>query len=181
MRRTTDDFAVCLPRATSAELARVQLEQALDILDADPFAAGQILDHVNALLVQGAAVDAGSQGVTPSPRPLCGGLPSWRVRRVRDHIEQNIAGAIPIASLAMITGLSPSHFCRAFKATMGETAHQYTMRRRVQHAKAMILAGDTLCQVAVACGLTDQAHLSRVFRRFTGQTPKTWRRVFRTA
>ena len=181
MQRIAGDCAVAPARATPAELTLVLLEQALDMLEADPFAAGQILDRVNIFLVQRAAADAASRAVTARARPPGGGLPPWRLRRVHDHIEQNIAGAIPIARLATITGLSASHFCRAFKASMGETAHQYIMRRRVHHAQAMILEGDALCQVAVACGLSDQAHLSRVFRRYTGQTPKTWRRVFRAA
>jgi transcriptional regulator GlxA family with amidase domain len=100
---------------------------------------------------------------------------------VRDYVEQNIAETIPIARLAMITGLSTSHFCRVFKVSVGQTPHQYIMRRRIHHAQAMILDGEALCQVAVACGLSDQAHLSRIFKRFTGQTPKTWGRTFRAA
>ena len=181
MQRIAGDFTVAPSLATPAELTRVQLEQARDTFDADPFVADQFLDRVNVFLAQRAAADAASQAVTTRARPPGGGLPPWRLRRVRDHIEQNIAEAITIARLATITGLSASHFCRAFKASMGETAHQYIMRRRVHHAQAMILQGDALCQVAVACGLSDQAHLSRVFKRYTGQTPKTWRRVFRAA
>jgi AraC family transcriptional regulator len=45
----------------------------------------------------------------------------------------------------------------------------------------MLDSRERLCQIAVACGLADQAHMTRVFRRFIGQTPDTWRRAFRAA
>lgn len=181
MQHIAGDRAVAPSRATPAEFTRVLLEQALDMLETHPSAAGQILGSVTVFLAQRAVADAASQAIMARGRPPGGGLPPWRVRRVRDHVEQNIAGAIPIARLATITGLSASHFCRAFKASTGETAHQYILRRRIHHAQLMILEGDPLSQVAVACGLSDQAHLSRAFKRFTGQTPKIWRRLFRVA
>jgi AraC family transcriptional regulator len=37
-----------------------------------------------------------------------------------------------------------------------------------------------LAQIAVDCGLADQAHFNRSFRRFVGQSPGAWRRA-RTA
>jgi len=36
---------------------------------------------------------------------------------------------------------------------------------------------ERLAQIAVACGLCDQAHLCKVFRRMTGMTPSAWRRA----
>jgi len=38
-----------------------------------------------------------------------------------------------------------------------------------------------LSQIACACGLTDQAHLTRLFRRILNETPLAWRRNWRTA
>jgi AraC-like DNA-binding protein len=36
---------------------------------------------------------------------------------------------------------------------------------------------EPLSQIAIACGLCDQAHLCKVFRRMTGMSPSTWRRT----
>ena len=87
-----------------------------------------------------------------------------------------------VETLAGLVRLSTSHFCRSFKVSVGDTPHAYIMRRRLERAQAMMLEStESLSQIAAACGLADQAHLTRLFRRYTGQTPFNWRRAFRTA
>lgn len=184
MLQMVGQSAALVSTVSPAHLARTLLEQALDVLDADPPAARRILDRVNFFLDQRQApvsetVDL--KPLTPAGPPK-GGLAPWQLRLVRDFIDENIAEPISIENLAVITRISNSHFCRAFKTSMGETAHRYIMRRRVSHAQSLMLdSRERLCQIAVACGLADQAHMTRVFRRFIGQTPDTWRRAFRTA
>src|SRR5262249_1506686 len=79
--------------------------------------------------------------------------------------------------VARITQLSTSHFCRAFKTSFGETPRAYILRRRVERAQELMLTTkEPLSQIALACGLCDQAHFSRVFRRIVGETHNAWRR-----
>jgi AraC family transcriptional regulator len=40
----------------------------------------------------------------------------------------------------------------------------------------MLTTEDPLSQIALACGMADQAHLSKLFRRGVGETPSAWRR-----
>jgi AraC-like DNA-binding protein len=48
----------------------------------------------------------------------------------------------------------------------------------VEHAQRLMLATDApLSQIALDCGLADQAHFSRLFRRFVGESPRSWRRA----
>lgn len=104
-------------------------------------------------------------------------LPNWRARRVLQYVEAHLDERITIDALARQAGLSVSHFSRAFKATFGVTVHQYLMQRRVQVAQSMmILTSDRLSEIAVCCGLSDQSHLTRWFRRVVGVTPGAWRR-----
>ncbi|MAW98784.1 MAG: AraC family transcriptional regulator [Sphingomonas sp.] len=121
----------------------------------------------------------------PSPRPsnmaaapARGGLAPWQLRRALTFVERHLSGPVPIEALAKETRLSNGHFCRAFKVTTGETPHNFLIRQRIRHAQRLMLtSNDTLSQIACACGLTDQAHLTRLFRKLVGETPLVWRRA----
>lgn len=108
-----------------------------------------------------------------------GGLSPWQLARVRRHIDEGLERTILVKALAAAARLSSGHFCRAFKASVGETPHAFLIRQRIRRAQTLMLrTRDTLSQIACACGLTDQAHLTRLFRRTVGQTPLAWRRAW---
>ncbi len=106
-----------------------------------------------------------------------GGLAPGCERRVKEHIEDNLGGVIRIEDLAAIARLSARHLSFAFKQSFGQPPHSYIVQRRIARAQEMMLTTDEpLSQIALACGLADQAHLSRWFRRLLGVTPYMWRR-----
>jgi AraC family transcriptional regulator len=107
-----------------------------------------------------------------------GQLHDWQVRRVCEYIDARFGAPIRVCDLSAIAQRSECHFARAFKRTFGETPHDYVVRRRVELASQMMLMSDApLSEIAVTCGFSDQAHLSKRFRRYLGQTPGAWRRV----
>lgn len=96
---------------------------------------------------------------------------------VARHVAANLDGRIAIADLAMLCGFSQGHFCREFRARYGVTAHGFVIRMRIAHAqKLMVETAEPICAIAYACGLSDQAHLTRLFKRIVGETPSAWRR-----
>ena len=119
----------------------------------------------------------------PSPRPPAnmiapGGLAPWRRRRIEQVLGHSLGETIRIEDLAEVVSLSTSHFCRAFKASFGEAPHTHIMRRRIALAQRLMrTTHEPLSQIALACGLSDQAHLSKLFHRSVGQTPSVWRRL----
>jgi AraC-like DNA-binding protein len=137
-------------------------------------------DEANALqLIRRASNLLYPENLTLSKRVTLstGGLAPWQVKRINLFIAQNISRPMSIEKLARLSNLSTSYFSAAFKASYGTSPHNHVIRCRVEHAKQLMLEGDTpLCQIALDCGLADQAHLSRVFRRVTGTTPSAWRR-----
>jgi AraC family transcriptional regulator len=109
-----------------------------------------------------------------------GGLAPWQVRRVTDYIEEHLSSTIRLQDLAGVARLSHSHFCRAFKESLGHPAHAYVMRRRVHRAQGLMLtSGESLSQIAALCGMADQAHFCKLFRRLVGESPNAWRRAHR--
>jgi AraC family transcriptional regulator len=107
-----------------------------------------------------------------------GGLAPWQKRKLDLYLNEHIEDRVRLDDLAELVSLSISHFCRAFKETCGITPHTYIMRLRLELAqKLMLTTRDPLSQIALACGLADLAHLSKLFRRELGQTPSAWRRL----
>jgi AraC-like DNA-binding protein len=113
----------------------------------------------------------------PVPETGRGCLAPWQARRVAAFIASQIDTRLDVSLLARVTKLSTSHFRRAFRRTFGVAPHAYVLAQRVAAAKRLMLLTPTpLAQVALTCGFTDQAHLSRVFRRATGLSPALWKR-----
>ena len=116
----------------------------------------------------------------PAAAPARGGLAPWQVLRTKAHVEANLDSTVRAGDLAAIARLSPGHFSRAFKGSLGVAPTAYIAGRRVARAQALMLTtNDPLCQIALACGFYDQSHLTRVFRRCAGASPRDWRRRHR--
>lgn len=121
-----------------------------------------------------AAVD-----VTADPVCAKGALAVWQIKRVQTYIEDNLDSRIRSADLACVVRLSLSHFQRAFRKALGATPMAYVMRLRIHRAQDLMLNSRmALSQIALACGMCDQAQLTRAFRRVVGACPTIWRRQF---
>jgi AraC-like DNA-binding protein len=116
------------------------------------------------------------------PKAVAGGLAAWQIKEVLDYIKTNLGQSMAVADIAAVTRLSPSYFHRVFKRSFGLTVHLYLLRRRVEMAqRLMVSTSESLSKIAVSCGMSDQSHLTRLFKRLLGETPKMWRRVHRGA
>jgi AraC family transcriptional regulator len=106
-----------------------------------------------------------------------GGLAGWQRHAVCEYIEEHLPEEISLAELASIARLSPSHFCRAFKETVGQPPHQYQISRRIERAKALLAnPGLSVSDVATAVGYNSESRFSAIFKRVTGRPPGRFRR-----
>ncbi len=154
-------------QALAATLARL-LASADQALDRDREAARGFIAEAAALL------SAGREDVPAAGARV---LAPWQIRRVTAHVDANLGATIPVGRLAALTRLSTSHFSRAFKGSFGTSPHRYVMDRRIAASRKMMLeTEENLAQIALACGLSDQAHFSRAFQRVVGASPRAWRR-----
>ncbi|WP_129777970.1 helix-turn-helix domain-containing protein [Peristeroidobacter soli] len=115
---------------------------------------------------------------TAAKEPARGGLSPWQVRKVASYVEANLDRSIKNEDLAGLVRLNASHFGRAFRNSFGEPPHEYVIRRRVERAQGLMLSTEaSLSEIALDCGLADQSHLTRLFRRIVGESPRAWRRA----
>jgi AraC family transcriptional regulator len=83
-------------------------------------------------------------------------------------------------AIAARAGWSPFHVHRAFRAMVGETPKQYTLRLRLERAAAsLITSDDAVLDVALAAGFNSHEVFTRAFRRLFGRTPAAYRSSFR--
>jgi AraC family transcriptional regulator len=107
-----------------------------------------------------------------------GGLAPWQIRKLTTYIDANLDRTITTQCLAEVARLSSFHFCRAFRDSFGDSPHGHVIRRRMERAQGLMLTtGATLGQIAADCGLADQAHFNKLFRKFAGESPGAWRRA----
>jgi AraC family transcriptional regulator len=158
------------------------MEAACRARDGDPEATRAHLAHAIALLRGIPSLGpTGSALLSHFERPVVrGGLSTWQTRRVSAHVNATLSGRIRIHEIARLLDFSASHFCRAFKCTFGASPRQYVLRRRIELAQSLMLTTDEpLGSIALRCGMCDQQHFTRSFRRIVGQTPSMWRRTRR--
>jgi AraC family transcriptional regulator len=104
-------------------------------------------------------------------------LPPYALKRVLDRIEHSFQSEISLASLAEEAGYSRGHFLKMFRTSMGMTPHRYLLKRRTDHARALLKRPEiSIIDVAADCGFSSQAHLTQVFRKHVGVTPGDYRR-----
>jgi AraC family transcriptional regulator len=158
------------------------IETMADALSKDRETARECVRHASAALLSCArdveeSVDAALLE-TNERHMYRGGLAPWQARSVTTYIDANLNTSLSCEALARLTRLSVSYFARAFKCSFGYSPHVFLMRRRMERAQGLMLKTDApLAQIAVDCGFADQAHLSRLFLRFTGERPASWRRA----
>lgn len=100
---------------------------------------------------------------------------SKHYKRVLDYVAAHFGGEISLEAMAAEAGLSPSHFSRLFKQTIGISLHRFVMHYRVERAKEMLKdSGQPKIDIALSCGFADQAHFTRVFKQIEGVTPKRY-------
>jgi AraC family transcriptional regulator len=145
------------------------LHQAALLLRSDNPTAMQFISKANTLLNM-SPVEAG-------PRRYKGGLSLRNARKITLYIEENLHRSIKIEELAGICNRSVGGFSINFKSTFGMSPHAYILKQRIEIAKRAILETDNaLCDIAVDCGLSDQSHLTRLFKKLVGVPPGIWRR-----
>lgn len=136
------------------------------------FAESLVSSIVAGLLDLGKGVGGGEPD-RPGPR-----LTRGQMRKLVTGFRSRGGRSLTISEMSAEVGLSESWFSHLFKNTTGTTPLQWQLRQRVELAQDLLgSSGLSLAEIAGRLGFTDQAHLTNVFRRVTGETPAAWRRT----
>jgi len=104
----------------------------------------------------------------PGARPLLA---------ARDFLHAHYAEELTLDSLARLAGLSPSHFCRAFRREFGLPPHAYQTQVRIDRAKSLLARGLAPSDVAFEAGFYGPSHFGWHFKRLVGVSPSAYARA----
>lgn len=113
-------------------------------------------------------------------RPSCAmGEPARAgMQRALAYIHANLGERLSVEDIARAAGVDARQFARMFKRFSGIAPRLYLTWARFELAKTLIRAGGrNFTQIAAEVGFTDQSHMTHIFKRMTGVTPKAFRDI----
>jgi len=103
--------------------------------------------------------------------------PSW-LRAAYELIQDSHRENQSVGQIAKHVGVHPTHLARAFRRFVGCTPGDALRARRLEKAAELLLkANDSLAEIALDCGFSDQAQFTKAFRQMYGTTPGSYRRL----
>jgi AraC-like DNA-binding protein len=93
-------------------------------------------------------------------------------------LEERSDQDVDLASVAAATELSPFHFLRLFRSTLGVTPHQFLVRCRLRNAARLLADHDrSISSIALDVGFSDLSNFVRTFHRAAGVSPRAFRKL----
>ncbi|MGH7484431.1 MAG: helix-turn-helix domain-containing protein, partial [bacterium] len=107
------------------------------------------------------------------PIPLC--VP---IQRAMGLIQQRYWDHLSLSELAHQVGMSKYRLSHRFREVLGVTFRDYLLRVRLERAKVLLADGYvSVTEVAQIVGFGDLPRFDKVFKRYTGVTPSSYRSV----
>ncbi len=100
-----------------------------------------------------------------------------RINQVVDYIQDHLEEELSLKQLAGVACFSEFHFCRIFKAVMGEPAYQFIRRLRLEKSAELLLTSSTesITGIALRCGFATSSSFAKSFRKHFGMSASQWR------
>jgi len=90
---------------------------------------------------------------------------------IRSHYKEDIT----LQQLADLVRLNPFHLVRLFKKSVGISPYDYLLIVRTENAKQLLRKGLKVQEAAIESGFYDSSHFNRMFYKFAGTSPKSFR------
>ena len=94
-----------------------------------------------------------------------------------DFAEQNFAENITLEQIAGAADIGERECLRCFNRTIRLSPMQYLLKYRIMQGAEMCLLhpADSVSDIAIRCGFDSPSYFTKIFKRFTGCTPREYR------
>lgn len=101
---------------------------------------------------------------------------SGLVIRCKKEIGPRLHQKITVKELANVLGVTADYLSHVFSQEEGLSLSDYISREKIRYAQWRLTFTQDSCQnIAYAYGFSDQSHFGRVFKKWTGMTPRQYR------
>lgn len=98
------------------------------------------------------------------------------IERIYSLIDKRYAENLQVSDIASEVYLSTTYLCLLFKQETGETLNEYMTRVRVDKAKELMKdPSNKFYEVCYAVGYSDPSYFSKIFKKYTGFSPSSYR------
>lgn len=97
------------------------------------------------------------------------------IEKVKDFIHQHYNSHLDLDTLARAVAVSKSMLCRTFKQETGCSVIDYLIKVRIDSSKRLLMSGLKVSDVANLVGFEDPYYFSRMFKKVTGESPKSFK------
>lgn len=99
------------------------------------------------------------------------------IRSILRYIDEHYAQPLTLSGLAQQFSFNYTYLSSYFRTHHKEGFSEYLNRVRIRHAAELLREGTlAVSRVCEAVGYTDQSYFTRVFKKWTGTTPRDYRR-----
>ena len=100
-----------------------------------------------------------------------------RLAAVFKYVKSNYKEEISLDEISKIANLTPTSFCRMFKAKTKKPFVEYLNEIRVSNACKYLIETDLgISEIAYECGYKTASNFNKLFKKLIGTTPKEYRR-----
>ena len=98
------------------------------------------------------------------------------IKKAMLYMSEHFNSPLTLDEVAEHVHLHPSYFSTLFKSSTGSSFKEYLNMVRIEESKRLLANTDySIIDIAVATGFEDQSYFSKVFKKYTGLTPKQYR------
>ena len=109
-------------------------------------------------------------------RVRLGKNPSKLLMQVTNYVQHNLSRPVDVDDLAKTLFISRTHLASRFKQETGMTLTDFILGEKIEEAKRLLHYSDkSLTLIADYLGFSSQSHFTRIFKKYSGKTPKEYR------
>lgn len=95
---------------------------------------------------------------------------------VANYIQQNLSSTITVEDIAASLYMSRPYLSKKFKKETGISVSDFIHTQKIEEAKRLLKYTDkSLLSISIYLSYSSQSHFTNMFKKLTGQLPKTYR------